>query len=169
MMRTCSPDSEPRYMHSGSKGKSEPCVHRESRLDHRCRERRERRQEREERKREEKRREEKRREEKRREEKRREEKRIEERREERKKEGQTERRKRARKKEKAENPSVCDSKRLHVCVQDASVCIRKTPTCVGQYTGGKEVVAWEKPDTQRPPSTKETSHSNPTRATNSQK
>ena len=30
VMRTCSPDSEPRYMHSGPKGKSEPCVHRES-------------------------------------------------------------------------------------------------------------------------------------------
>ena len=29
-MRTCSPNSEPRYMHSGPQGKSEPCVHRES-------------------------------------------------------------------------------------------------------------------------------------------
>ena len=85
-MRTCSPDSEPRYMHSGPKGKSEPCVHRESptgrviivivaeREDKRGKRERE---------------------------KRREERRGEE------KEGQTERRERARKTEKAENPSVC--------------------------------------------------------------
>ena len=36
---------------------------------------------------------------------------------------------RARKTEKAENPPCVDSKRLRVCVQEASVCTRKTPAC----------------------------------------
>ena len=94
MMRTCSPVSEPRYMHSGPKGKSEPCVHRESPTGRviivivaereKTREM--------------------------------------ERREKRRGENRERRKERARKKEKAENPSVCRfktppcvrSRRLHV-------------------------------------------------------
>ena len=98
--------NEPEYMHSGPQSNSEPCVHRERPTGRVIivivAERRERRQEREERKRQEKRRGEKMR-----------------RREE----------ERARKTEKAENPPCVDSKRLRVCVQEASVCTRKTPAC----------------------------------------
>ena len=132
MMRTCSPNSVPRYMHSGPKGKAGPCVLRESptgrviivivaereeRREKREEKREEKRREEKEKRREEKRREEKRREEKRekRREKRREEKRREEKRREEKRREEKER-EWARETEKAENPSVC-AVRTSPCVR----------------------------------------------------
>ena len=110
MTRTCSPNSVPRYMHSGPKVKAGPCVLRESptgrviivivaeRKREKTREGRERRRE--------------------------------DRRRERKKDRQEEEREIEHERQRRRKTPACvRSKRLRVCGQDVSVCIRKTPAC----------------------------------------
>ena len=104
MMRTCSPSSVPRYMHSFPKGKAGPCVLRESPTGRVIivivAEREEREDKRE--------------------------------REKRKKDIQKEEREQERQRRRKTHPCV-RSKRLRVCGQDVSVCSRKTPACSTHY------------------------------------
>ena len=120
MMRTCPPNSVPRYMHSGPKGKAGQCVLRESptgrviivivaeSVERECREREDKRGKREE--------------------KRGEEKGRRTGRKKRERESKKEEKEQERQRRRKTHPCV-RSKRLRVCGQDASVCTGKTPAC----------------------------------------